>query len=55
MNVRSPGCELIARPAAELQEIQDEKILINTATHYFELTRIYNPSEKWKAYKSLRK
>jgi hypothetical protein len=52
---RNLGYELIARPTAELQELQDGKILIKTATHYFELTRIYDPSEKWKAYKSLKK
>jgi hypothetical protein len=52
---RNLGCELIARPIAELQEIQDEKILIKTATHIFEITRIPKDTWKWQAYKSIRK
>ena len=43
---RNMGCELMARPTAELQELQDEKILIKTATHIFEITRI--PKDTWK-------
>jgi hypothetical protein len=52
---RNMGCELIARPTAELQVLQDEKILIKTATHCFEITRIPKDTWKWQAYKSLRK
>jgi hypothetical protein len=52
---RSSGSELIARPAAELQELQDDRILIKTATHYYEITRVPGANEKWQGYKSVRR
>jgi len=52
---RSLGSELIARPAAELQELQDDRILIKTYTHYYEITRVPGANEKWKGYRALRR
>jgi len=51
---RGLGSDLVARPMAELQELQEDRVLIRTASHYFEIVRVPGPNEKWQGYKSLR-
>jgi hypothetical protein len=52
---RDRGYETIVKPIAELQEHNDEKILIKTVTHYFEIVKVTYDYGKWQAYKSIRK
>jgi hypothetical protein len=50
--MKDAGRDPVAISPAELVELQDDRILVRTATHLFEVVPVPGPNGNWQAYKS---